>query len=473
MHSKRKENKTDLRESFGNLEKNDSSVSRFALRKREEELRDEGDPVPRRHVAFVAVERFRNRSGRVVQAEEPEDPYEQLPHLGTLVESSRLQITADGVRGDAEVVRILLEHSIVILSPLRPRFRESHVHRNGHVERLIRFVVKSELREEHSLERKEFGFLSGVEVHEIRVVDDLESTRELGGILVVTFRLFSKLEERFLDFNVRESVDFGEGGDADFVEVVLSSDVGEAIDDPGGFVVSSVGERIRILARSGILRRGDEREVRLVDCGEYVLSPSYEVAPDVDVVPQIWQSIPPSAEHILQLLRSSVEILRVRSRETDEDLLRFLQLDELLEDGEEGDVGLRDDFGEVVPLAERELDSFVAELVEVLLLVLSRLERLGLDESHVRFKDSSTRSRDGAHSFDRFVEHIAFGGPVGESPRAFEEQLLVAFILCETAADKESAFEIRRAEKQRTRQERPTAHERVVSINAKERREVD
>ena len=90
-----------------------------------------------------------------------------------------------------------------------------------------------------------------------------------------------------MNFDIREGVDFGEGSDADFVEMMLSSDVGESIDDPGGLVITSIRERIRILTGSRILRRGNEGEVRLVDRREDVLSPRHKIAPDIDVVPQI------------------------------------------------------------------------------------------------------------------------------------------------------------------------------------------
>ena len=104
-----------------------------------------------------------------------------------------------------------------------------------------------------------------------------------------------------------------------------------------------------------------------------MLAPRNEVGPHVDVVPEVGKTISPRREDALELLRTGVEVRVVRSGEAVEDLLRFLQFYKLLEDLEEGDVGLRNDFGEVVPFAKRELDPFVAQLVERFPCVVRRL----------------------------------------------------------------------------------------------------
>lgn len=108
-------------------------------------MRDERDPVPGWDLALVAVERLRDGPGGVVEAEEPEDPNEEFADLGALVESGGLEVAADGVGGDREVVGLLLVHAVVVLAPLGPGLREAHVHRDGEVERLVRFLVKVEL----------------------------------------------------------------------------------------------------------------------------------------------------------------------------------------------------------------------------------------------------------------------------------------------------------------------------------------
>lgn len=173
--------------------------------------------------------------------------------------------------------------------------------------------------------------------------------------------LLAKFEERLLDLDVREGVDFGEGRDADLVKVVLASDVGETVDDPGRLVVAAVRERRRAAVDAAGRGGGrDEGEVRLVDGREDVLAPGDEVAPNVDVVPEVREAVAPGAEDALELLRPAVEVALVRSGEAGEDLLRLLELDELLENLKKRDVRLRDDVGEVVPLAEGELNAFVA-----------------------------------------------------------------------------------------------------------------
>lgn len=399
---------------------------------------DEGDPVPGRHVALVVVERLGDRPRSVVETEEPEDADEELADLRVLVEPGALEVAADGVRADVEVRWVLLEHAILVLAPLGPRFREANVHRDGEVERLGGVLVELELGEEHRLEREELGLLDGVEVEEVGVVDDVESAGDLGETAVVALGLLAKLEERLLDLDVGERVDLGEGGDADLVEAVLSSDVGEAVDDPGRLVVPAVGERARVAAGAAASR--DEREVRLVDRREDVLPPGDEVAPDVDVVPEVGKAVAPRRKDALELLGPNVEVGRTGRGETGEDLLRLLEFDELLEDLEEGDVGLRDDLGEVIPLAQRKLDPLVAELLEDLLRVVRRVRRLRREEREVRLEDPLARRRHGAHRVEGAFDHLAVDGPVGEPPSAFEEEFLVAFVASETARRSSVSF---------------------------------
>ena len=172
----RKKEKTHLRIRFGNLHEDSSEVSSFSLsRETEEELGNERNPVPSRNFSLVILESFRNRFVRIVETEEPEYSYEHLANLGVLVESSGLKVTTDSVCGDREFRRILLEHSILIFSPFCPCFSECHIHRDGEVESLVRFVMKMKFGEEHSLESEEFSFLRTVEIHQVRVVDNLES----------------------------------------------------------------------------------------------------------------------------------------------------------------------------------------------------------------------------------------------------------------------------------------------------------
>ena len=91
--------------------------------------------------------------------------------------------------------------------------------------------------------------------------------------------------------------------EADFQQVVLACDVGEAIDNPGGLVVPSVAEGVRRCVGRGaaLIRVGDEWYVRFVDCVEDVLPPGHKITPDADVVVQIGEPLPPCLKNELEV----------------------------------------------------------------------------------------------------------------------------------------------------------------------------
>ena len=122
------------------------------MTEREQELRDEGDPVPDRHFALVELESLGDRGRDVVQAKQPEDANEQLANLGAFVQTSRLEVAADRIGSDREIrVARTNEQTIVVVAPFGPGFREGHLHAHGLVERLTSLLVQVQPSQEHAL----------------------------------------------------------------------------------------------------------------------------------------------------------------------------------------------------------------------------------------------------------------------------------------------------------------------------------
>lgn len=110
----------------------------------------------------------------------------------------------------------------------------------------------------------------------------------------MTTGLLPEFQERLGDFDVWERVDLVEGVRADVQEIMLASDMGKSVDNPGCLVETSITKRVGA-GSSGTPLAGslDEREVCLVDGVENVLPPSHEVTPDTDVIADIGQAFSP------------------------------------------------------------------------------------------------------------------------------------------------------------------------------------
>ncbi|KAJ3542520.1 hypothetical protein NMY22_g3488 [Coprinellus aureogranulatus] len=112
---------------------------------------------------------------------------EERATLATLVQSSSLQVAA----ASDSVSRI-------------PEYRVDRL--SGLAEGVLRLTVPVEFREDYALEGMEFGLLSAGK-RQVGVVDHVEANVVVGGLLGVTLRLSTQLQEGFGYLNIRKSVD--------------------------------------------------------------------------------------------------------------------------------------------------------------------------------------------------------------------------------------------------------------------------
>ncbi|KAH3661920.1 hypothetical protein OGAPHI_006099 [Ogataea philodendri] len=297
-----------LRIRLGDPDQHMTSESGLAVRQRREQLRNERDPVPDRHVSLVRLERLCERAVGVVQTDEPQDTAQQSASLAVLVQAGGLQVAADGVLGVRDVV-VLLEPGIVEESPLGPGLRQ--------------------FRKEHSLQRDELGLLLCSKVYQVGVADNVQSRAQLGWVLVMALGLFPELQEGLLDLNVWKSVDLGQLVDTDLWHIVFSSNVSKSVDHPRNLVVAS--ESVRVVVGVVLLQSRNQRHVHLVDHVERMLSPGNQIVPDIDIVPDVWQPFSPCLQDSLEFLALDVQVLGGGSCQTSVNLAGFHKLNVLLE----------------------------------------------------------------------------------------------------------------------------------------------
>ena len=116
---------------------------------------------------------------------------------------------------------------------------------------MVGFFSKPKFGQEDSLHGKKFGALWLLEIAEVGVIDDIQSSGQLRGVLEVALCLLTKLQESVMNLDVRKRVDLGQCIDAHLHQVMLTSDMREAINDPSDFMVASIRQRIT----SGLLFR--------------------------------------------------------------------------------------------------------------------------------------------------------------------------------------------------------------------------
>lgn len=150
-----------------------SMLCLLEMSQRRKQLWDEGDPVPHGDFTLEGLKGAVDGALAVVLGHEPLDTDKVLSRLGVLVDSSGLEVTADCMAGQGDLLGLLLELLVVVMSPGGPGLGQSQIdlHRvhKGHVG----FLVQRQLGEEHALHGEELGLLVGAEVHEVRVVDHL------------------------------------------------------------------------------------------------------------------------------------------------------------------------------------------------------------------------------------------------------------------------------------------------------------
>ena len=123
---------------------------------------------------------------------------------------------------------------------------------------------------------------------------------------------------------------------------MLPSDMGESIDDPGRFVITSVCER----GTTGVLTlRGQELQVGGIDKTEDVLSPGNEILPSRNIIPNVRKSISPSTQKQFKLARLDVKVVCIGLGQALTDDARIMKLYKLLETLQKRNVCIRDALG--------------------------------------------------------------------------------------------------------------------------------
>src|SRR5689334_9304827 len=108
----------------------------------------------------------------------------------------------------------------------------------------------SKFGKKHALEGVELSLLLGTKIIEIGIIDDIKTTGKLGLVLIVAFSLFPQFQKCFLNFDIRQGIDLAKLVDAYIRHLVLSSDVGKLVYNPGSLMIATEG--IRTIAHIAI-----------------------------------------------------------------------------------------------------------------------------------------------------------------------------------------------------------------------------
>jgi hypothetical protein len=115
------------------------------------------------------------------------------------------------------------------------------------------------------------------------------------------------------------------------INAYFARNVGKSIDNPRNLVVTAERQGV---AAAGCLLIG-QWLVRLVDDTKHVLTPGNQLAPNIDIVPHVWQAIAPSAQRALQFLDRLQLILHIGRADADINvgsLLNFHKRLQILQD---------------------------------------------------------------------------------------------------------------------------------------------
>ncbi|KAI6762991.1 hypothetical protein HG530_008971 [Fusarium avenaceum] len=244
----------------------------------------------------------------------------------------------------------------------------------------------------------------------------------------MAFGLFTKLQESFLNFDVRQRVDAAQLVDANLRKVMLACNMGKPVNDPGSLVITAVskgtGSTSVLLA---LLRQ--QLQIRLIDETEDVLSPSDKILPSGDIIPDIGKSITPSTQQQLKLARLDIQVCLISVSKTLADDTSIMKLYQLLEVLEERNVRIGQALRQLVPLADRELDGLIADAREISARFLVIVE---LEERHEGLEEGPAGCRGIHDALNNVVQSLAvllILPHLCVPPSALEKEILEVFVL--------------------------------------------
>ncbi|KAH3687068.1 hypothetical protein WICPIJ_001941 [Wickerhamomyces pijperi] len=116
--------------------------------------------------------------------------------------------------------------------------------------------------------------------------------------------------------------------------------MGKSVNHRSNFMEPTVGEGMLVLVTiGGLLELRNELHVCLVDNLEGMLTPGDKIVPQVNVIPNVWQSFSPDGQDSLQFLRFVVQVLSGGGQQRTIDLRSFHEFNILLESVQQWDMG--------------------------------------------------------------------------------------------------------------------------------------